>query len=150
MFFIAALHRCHKEATRHDNVIKEPANCRVKLHKDSRRRKSLISKAQLDEAKGDLDKKLFFQSIAQTNLRLDVVLCEEAYESERATYIELPEYCNQGDWLTWLLPIECTICVPTKADYLENEQSIRAARRYNLEVIPVDQARNMYDGGYIC
>ncbi|KAH3866506.1 hypothetical protein DPMN_029575 [Dreissena polymorpha] len=35
------------------------------MHKDSRLRKSLISKAQLDEAKGHLDNKLFFQGIAQ-------------------------------------------------------------------------------------
>ena len=85
----------------------------------------------LDEADNwnmavDLQKKLVFPEVVQTNLRPDIVIwsntakhlvmieltipwetrCEEAYERKKTKYSDLMDQCRQQGWRTWLFPVE--------------------------------------------
>jgi hypothetical protein len=133
---------------RHDNVLREVADWLEQERKKERRSNShrinfvktgettqrqlpQKSSSILDGTTGwnmlvDLDSKLVFPRIVQTNLRPDIVLwsntgkrlivieltvpwetrCEEAYERKKAKYTELLDECKQRGWHTWLFPIE--------------------------------------------
>ena len=78
------------------------------------------------QMKVDLNSKLVFPEIVQTNLRPDIVIwsseqksivvieltvpweegCEEAHERKSAKYEELMEMCRDRGWKTWLFPVE--------------------------------------------
>ena len=74
----------------------------------------------------DLDRKLVFPNIVETNLRPDAVLvsqqsktlvaikltvqweenCEEAHERKRLKYAHLMADCKDKGWSVWLFPVE--------------------------------------------
>ena len=107
------------------------------------------------ELKVDLERKLVFPSIVQTNLRPDIVLwsrtgkkvitieltvpwesrCEEAYERKRAKYTELMKHCRQQGWRTWLFPIEVGVIrvlfsISLQADVSDRNNRQRQAAGY--------------------
>ena len=85
-----------------------------------------ILQGSLWEMSVDLDGKLVFPDVVETNLRPDIVIwskaakkiilveltvpweerIQEAYERKRAKYDDLMESCRSKGWSTWLFPVE--------------------------------------------
>ena len=110
-----------KHRSHHITFVRQGEKARSPSHRTS----SILDGTRW-QMKVDLNSKLVFPEIVQTNLRPDIVIwsseqksivvieltvpweegCEEAHERKSAKYEELMEMCRDRGWKTWLFPVE--------------------------------------------